>query len=105
VLSLALQSLMLGAYLGLFNRSALTGSVKVWRSSLFAGFLGAFASQFWFIGFSLTSAANIRTLALVEVIFALGVSRYLLRQPVSARQLTGMVVIVAGIALLLRLQA
>jgi multidrug transporter EmrE-like cation transporter len=39
------------------------------------------------------------------VIFALGVSRYLLRQPVSARQLTGMVVIVAGIALLLRLQA
>ncbi|MEO5620549.1 MAG: DMT family transporter [Cypionkella sp.] len=105
VLSLALQSLMLGAYLGLFNRPALTGSVKVWRSSLFAGFLGAFASQFWFIGFSLTSAANIRTLALVEVIFALGVSRYLLRQPVSARQLTGMVVIVAGIALLLRLQA
>jgi drug/metabolite transporter (DMT)-like permease len=105
VLSLALQSLMLGAYLGLFNRSALTGSVKVWRSSLFAGFLGAFASQFWFIGFSLTSAANIRTLALVEVIFALGVSRYLLRQPVSARQLTGMVIIVAGIALLLRLQA
>jgi drug/metabolite transporter (DMT)-like permease len=105
VLSLALQSLMLGAYLGLFNRPALTGSVKVWRSSLFAGFLGAFASQFWFIGFSLTSAANIRTLALVEVIFALGVSRYLLRQPVSARQLTGMVIIVAGIALLLRLQA
>jgi drug/metabolite transporter (DMT)-like permease len=105
VLSLALQSLMLGAYLGLFNRPALTGSVKVWRSSLFAGFLGAFASQFWFIGFSLTSAANIRTLALVEVIFALGVSRYLLRQPVSARQLTGMVIIVAGIAFLLRLQA
>ncbi len=105
VLSLVLQSTMLAAYLGVFNRPALTGSFRIWRSSLFAGFLGAFASAFWFIGFSLTSAANIRTLALVEVIFALGVSRYLLRQPVSARQLTGMVVIVAGIALLLRLQA
>lgn len=101
VLSLALQSLMLAAYLGIFNRAALTGSVKVWRSSLFAGFLGAFASQFWFIGFSLTSAANIRTLALVEMIFALAVSRYLFRQPVSKRQLTGMALIVAGIAMLL----
>lgn len=104
VLSLALQSAMLGAYLGLVNRAALLGSLSHWKGSLGAGFLGAFASQFWFIGFSLTSAANIRTLALVEVIFALAVSRYLFRQPVSIRQLTGMAVIVAGIALLLRLQ-
>jgi drug/metabolite transporter (DMT)-like permease len=104
VLSLALQSAMLGAYLGLVNRAALLGSLSHWKGSLGAGFLGAFASQFWFIGFSLTSAANIRTLALVEVIFALAVSRYLFRQPVSKRQLTGMAVIVAGIALLLRLQ-
>jgi drug/metabolite transporter (DMT)-like permease len=104
VLSLALQSAMLGAYLGLVNRAALLGSLSHWKGSLGAGFLGAFASQFWFIGFSLTSAANIRTLALVEVIFALAVSRYLFRQPVSKRQLTGMAVIVAGIAFLLRLQ-
>jgi drug/metabolite transporter (DMT)-like permease len=104
VLSLALQSAMLGAYLGLVNRPALLGSLSHWKGSLGAGFLGAFASQFWFIGFSLTSAANIRTLALVEVIFALAVSYYLFRQPVSKRQLTGMAIIVAGIALLLRLQ-
>jgi drug/metabolite transporter (DMT)-like permease len=104
VLSLALQSAMLGAYLGLVNRPALLGSLSQWKGSLGAGFLGAFASQFWFIGFSLTSAANIRTLALVEVIFALAVSHYLFRQPVSKRQLTGMAIIVAGIALLLRLQ-
>ena len=69
-----------------------------------AGFLGAFASQFWFIGFSLTSAANVRTLALVEVIFAQAVSRYVFHQSVSRRQLIGMAVIMAGVALLLRLQ-
>ncbi len=104
VLSLALQSLMLATYLGIFNRAALFGSLSHWRGSLGAGFLGAFASQFWFIGFSLTSAANIRTLALVEMIFALAVSRYVFRQPISKRQLMGMAVILAGIALLLRLQ-
>ena len=104
VLGLILQSATLALWLAIFNRKALTASLKVWRPSLGAGFLGAFASQFWFIGFSLTSAANIRTLALVEVIFAAGVSRYILRQPISQRQVIGMAIIVAGIALLLRSQ-
>lgn len=104
VLGLALQSAILATWLGIFNRPALTASFGVWRSSLGAGFLGAFASQFWFIGFSLTSAANIRTLALVEVIFALAVSRYAFRQTISRRQIIGMAVIVVGIGLLLRNQ-
>ncbi len=104
VLGLILQSAALALWLAIFNRKAMTASLKVWRPSLGAGFLGAFASQFWFIGFSLTSAANIRTLALVEVIFAAGVSRYILRQPISQRQVIGMTIIAAGIALLLRSQ-
>ena len=77
-------------------------SFAVWRKSLVAGFLGAFASQFWFLGFSLTSAANVRTLALVEVIFAQGVAMAM-GQKTSARQLTGMALIVAGVAVLMRL--
>jgi len=101
--SLALQTAILMVWLLLFDRTALRASFGVWRTSLGAGFLGAFASQFWFIGFSLTSAANIRTLALVEVIFAAAVSRYLFRQPVTARQMIGMTVICAGVGWLLRL--
>jgi drug/metabolite transporter (DMT)-like permease len=101
--SLALQTAILMVWLLLFDRTALRASFGVWRTSLGAGFLGAFASQFWFIGFSLTSAANIRTLALVEVIFAAAVSRYLFRQPVTPRQMIGMAVICAGVGWLLRL--
>ena len=104
-LSLTIQTLILLIWMGLFDRAALRGSFAVWRSSLGAGFLGAFASQFWFIGFSLTSAANIRTLALVEVIMAQAVSRFVFRQPVSARQMLGMAVIVLGVGLLLRSQS
>ncbi|MDB5659638.1 MAG: Multidrug transporter permease [Cypionkella sp.] len=104
-LNLAIQTTTLLIWMGIFNRAALYGSFSVWRSSLFAGFLGAFASQFWFIGFALTSAANVRTLALVEVIFATAVSRYAFKQPVSTRQIIGMSVIVLGVGLLLRLQA
>jgi drug/metabolite transporter (DMT)-like permease len=105
VVSLVIQSAVLLLWLALFDRRALTASFTVWRASLLAGFLGAFASQFWFIGFSLTSAANVRTLALVEVLMALGVSAWVFRQPVSGRQKAGMAVIVAGVGLLLMSQA
>ncbi len=104
VVSLALQSAMLLAWLAVFDRQAVMASFGVWRTSLLAGFLGAFASQFWFIGFSLTTAANVRTLALVEVIMALAVSAYVFRQPVSPRQKIGMAVIVLGVGLLLTAQ-
>ena len=105
VVSLALQSAILLVWLAIFDRRALTASFGVWRTSLLAGFLGAFASQFWFIGFSMTSAANVRTLALVEVIMAVAVSALILRQPVSGRQKLGIAVIVLGVGLLLNAQA
>jgi drug/metabolite transporter (DMT)-like permease len=103
-LGLALQATVLALWLLTFDRTALVASLRAWRPSLGAGFLGAFASQFWFIGFSLTSAANVRTLALVEVIFAQAVARIVFRQRISPRQMLGMAVVVLGVALLLRNQ-
>jgi drug/metabolite transporter (DMT)-like permease len=98
--TLALQSIALGAWLWAFQRQALFGSFRLWRRSLFAGFMGAFASCFWFIGFALTSAANVRTLGLVEVIFAQIVSRRVFAESVSARELAGMALIMIGAGLL-----
>jgi drug/metabolite transporter (DMT)-like permease len=105
VLSLVLQTVVLVAWCLWRDRAALWASFGVWRTSLLAGFLGAFASQFWFIGFSLTTAANVRTLALVEVLMALAVSAFVFRQPVSGRQMVGMGVVVLGVGLLLAAQA
>jgi len=101
VWGLGVQTLILVLWLAMFDRAALWGSLKAWRPSLGAGFLGALASQFWFIGFSLTSAANVRTLALVEVLMAQAISRRLFRQETSARELLGMGLIIVGVVLLL----
>jgi drug/metabolite transporter (DMT)-like permease len=101
VWGLGIQTVLLLAWLALFNRPALIGSIRQWRSSLVAGFLGALASQFWYIGFALTSAANVRTLALVEVPFAYGVSFALFRQRPTRREISGMALIVLGVGLLL----
>lgn len=103
--SLGMQTAMLVVWLGAFDRPALFKSFGAWRPSLFAGFMGALASQFWFIGFSLTSAANVRTLALVEVLMAQGVSRRIFSQETSRRDLAGMALIVVGVVVLLWSQA
>jgi drug/metabolite transporter (DMT)-like permease len=98
---LAVQTALLLVWLGAFNRPAMVGSFAVWRVSVLAGFLGALASQFWFIGFALTSAANVRTLGLVEVPMAYAVSYVVFGQKASSREIAGMALIVVGVGLLL----
>lgn len=99
-LSLTLQTALVGVWLALRDRPALHGMWGAWRESLGAGFLGALASQFWFLAFALAPAANVRTLALVEVVFAAAVSRHR-REAMGPRQLAGMALIVAGVGWLL----
>jgi drug/metabolite transporter (DMT)-like permease len=101
VWSLGIQAAVLGIWMAAFDRENLLRSFSLWRQSLFAGFMGAFASQFWFLGFSLTSAANVRTLGLVEVLFAQAVSRRVFAEVASARELAGMALVVAGVGVLL----
>jgi drug/metabolite transporter (DMT)-like permease len=98
---LVVQSTLLTAYLALRDRAVLTAIFTAWRPSLFAGFMGALASQFWFLAFALATAANVRTLALVEVLFAQAISRFLFRQPASSREGAGVMMIVIGVVLLI----
>jgi drug/metabolite transporter (DMT)-like permease len=98
---LGLQTLILTVWLVAFDRPALLGSIREWRDSFGAGFVGALASQFWFIGFALTAAANVRTLALVEVVMAQAVSRFYMAHEASRRELAGIGLILAGVGLLI----
>jgi drug/metabolite transporter (DMT)-like permease len=100
VLGLFVQTLILTIYLLWRAPKVLRSILGLWRPSLLAGFMGAFASQFWFLSFALTAAANVRTLALIEVLFAQGVAYYSFKQPVSQRELFGIVLIVIGVAVL-----
>jgi drug/metabolite transporter (DMT)-like permease len=99
-IGLAVQTALLTGWLMLRDRAVLKAIFRAWRPSLFAGFMGALASQFWFLGFATATAASVRTLALVEVLFAQAISRFVFKQPVSAREGAGIVLIVVGVALL-----
>ncbi len=98
---LVATTVMLSLYLVLRTPGVMTAIAKAWRRSMFAGFMGAFASQFWFLGFALTSAANVRTLALIEVLFAQLAARFAFGQRTTWREAIGMVLVVAGVVLLI----
>jgi drug/metabolite transporter (DMT)-like permease len=99
VAGLAIQSAALGLYLAAFDRAGARAILNAWRSSLFAGLMGALASQLWFIAFALTDAAPVRTLALIEVPMAQVVSLKMFREPPTLREGLGigLIVIAAGI--------
>ena len=97
---LVIQAVLLSAYLALRDPGVLRAIAKAWKPSVLAGFMGAFASEFWFLAFAIASAANVRTLALVEVLFAQGVTRFIFKQPTTAREGLGIVLVVIGVALL-----
>ena len=101
VVGLMLQSVLLTAYLRLRDPQVLAAIVRAWRPSLVAGFMGALASQFWFLALALATAASVRTLALVEVLFAQAISRFVFKQAMTTREAAGIVLIVIGVALLL----
>ena len=98
---LVATTIMLSLYLLLRAPGVMTAIFKVWRRSLFAGFMGAFASQFWFLAFAIATAASVRTLALVEVLFAQLVARFAFGQRTTAREAVGMVLVVVGVVLLI----
>jgi drug/metabolite transporter (DMT)-like permease len=100
VTGLLVQVVLLTGYLWLCNPEVMRAIVRAWRPSLLAGFLGALASQFWFLAFALATAASVRTLALVEVLFAQAISRFVFRQVTTPREAFGVVLIVIGVGLL-----
>lgn len=99
--SLAIQTTLLSLWLLLRSPETLRAILRAWRPSLGAGALGAFASLCWFVAFSLQSPALVRTLALVEILFAMALARRGLAQRQSATETWGIVLMVLGVAALL----
>jgi drug/metabolite transporter (DMT)-like permease len=101
VIGLLMQAVTLSTYLLLRRPTVMMAIMRSWKPSLFAGFMGALASQFWFLAFALATAASVRTLALVEVLFAQLVARVAFGQRTSSQQALGMALVVLGVVLLI----
>jgi len=96
----AMQSVVLGSYLALRDRPGLRQVIIEWRISTLAGAMGALASMGWLTAFALRSAADVRTVGLVEVLYCYAVTRRFFRERVSGRELIGIGLVAAGIVLI-----
>lgn len=102
VVAQTLQAVVMTAVLLRTRPGVVAGVLQRWRPSLLAGFMGALASQLWFFAFALMDVAAVRTLGLVELLFAQLLARRLFRETPSAAELFGLMLLVAGLLLVLR---
>jgi len=100
VVGLFMQAVALTFYLAVRDIEVLRAILRAWKPSILAGFMGALASEFWFLAFAIATAASVRTLALVEVLFAQAISKFIFKQPTTPREAVGIMLVVIGVGLL-----
>jgi drug/metabolite transporter (DMT)-like permease len=74
-----------------------------WKISALVGLVGATASFGWFMAMTLQSAAAVKALAQIEMIFTFASSVLIFREHVNKLEISGCMLIVAGILVLLLL--
>jgi len=94
------QSVILGGWLAWRAPASILAIVRERKKSLIAGLAGALASIGWFTAFALTSAANVRTLGMVEVVFSYLVSRRLMQEMLSPAEQFGLLLVATGLVVL-----
>ena len=95
-----IQTALLGGWLLGTRPEVVTRTLRAWRPSLVAGFMGAAASAGWFTAMAIEPVANVRTLGLVELIFSYVVSLKVFREKLSSMELGGMALIALGIVMI-----
>ena len=98
--TLFVQTALLTAWLLARQPGVLREIFRAWRPSVVAGLAGAAASQLWFFAFALQSPAAVRTVALIEILFAQMASRRLFQQRLARREVAGIALMLAGVVLL-----
>jgi drug/metabolite transporter (DMT)-like permease len=101
VCGLLLQTVLLTCWQLATDRQVLLAVLRAWRPSLLAGLMGALASQGWFLAFAIATTAHVRTLGLVEILFAHALSRRVFAQHTSRGELLGIALVAAGAILLI----
>lgn len=95
-----MQSALLGAYLLLRQRGVLRQALKSGWLSHAAGMMGALATIGWLTAVAIRPASDVRTLALVEVLFSYAISRRLFKERLKGCELAGIVLLVISLGVL-----
>lgn len=101
MVAVTLQTLVMGTYLILREPGELGRTLGAWRAAVWVGLIGMIASAGWFTAMTLQSAALVRAVGQIELLFTVATSVWLLRERLRVREVVGIVGVIAGIWLLL----
>lgn len=101
IVVIGLQTLVLGLFIGLFERREFRKLLGVWRPSLFVGVTSAIGSIGWFTAMTIQRVSFVKALAQIEFVFALFVAILVFKEHPTRVEMLGMVLIAIGIVVLL----
>jgi drug/metabolite transporter (DMT)-like permease len=99
----ALQTVAMAGWMRWREPGALGRVLAGWRTTAPVGILGMLGSLGWFTAFSLQSAAYVRALGQVELLFTLAASVVIFRERPLAREILGIALI--GVSVVILVQA
>lgn len=100
MVSLVLQTLIMGVYLLVRERGEFTRVLANWRWASLVGITGMLASVGWFTAFTLVNAGFVRALGQVELVFTYLATVFVFRERISGMETLGIVLIGAAIVLI-----
>ncbi|MGV3456901.1 EamA family transporter [Sphingomonas sp.] len=95
--TVALQTLMQGAFLVWRERDQVGPVLRSWRVSGQVGLLSALGSACWFTGFATAPVALVRVVGQIEVAFTIAFGRFYLGEHVSRGEVAGLLLVTAGV--------
>jgi len=104
VVSAAIQTAVMAAYLRLREPGQLTKVAKAWRIASLSGLTGIVGSAGWFTAMTLQQVAYVRTLGLIEMLFTFAIAVFFFKEQPRRAEMLGIVLLVAAIGLVLNLR-
>lgn len=99
--TVTLQTLIMGFYIGLREPGEIGRVLASWRTSIWVGLLGGVASACWFSAMTLVNAGMVRALGQVELLFTFAASIWFFGERVTKKEIAGVGLVVIGLWLLL----
>ena len=93
------QTIALTTWLGLREPEAIAAVLRRWPTAAVVGAAGMLASLGWFVAFTLATAAEVKAVGQVELVFSWLTARYAFGELPSRRETLGIALVAGGIAL------
>ena len=101
ILAVFIQSIMMGIWLYYFKRNEFRLVFQFWKQSLPAGFCGSGATAGWFLAFALATAAEVRAVGQIELIFSIIISIIFFKEKVQRTEIFGICMLIMSILLVI----